>query len=477
MGTGVAGVRGSGGWVGVFISYRRGDYSGMITGIVTEMLRRHLGDDEVFRDVISIPKGERYPDVLRQSLRSASAVVAVVDPDWFRTDGGTGERALDRPNDWVRWEIRTALESGKPIYPVLLDGSPEPSFDELPDDIRGFAGIQARRLRAESFDADVMALARDLEAHFEPRPASVDEPRLSHRRPGKPTVVSVAVALLAPWALLFAGTDEPVDLLILGMALGYLFVVFVGSVLVARLLILPIRGWGIRMDRQVHRMPARLLHESISRPFVLVLVAGYFLLVVADGLTLLTALIALVGGVAMVFYAGFQAARDVKEEAQWPPAVRRAGRSLVSTARYAVAVFHEHSAGWPRPLSLRHRQEATDLFAALTSATAELRADAELSRWRRQAGKRPRLTSTALIWAAAVEGLLLPAVPEILSGRLTPAPYIALAPWYAVPLMAALSLGAVEVIHRSERWEHRTVVAEIDDELEVIRNELRLDGR
>lgn len=451
----------------------------MISGIVADLLRRHLGDDEVFRDVTSIPAGERYPDVLRETLRSASAVVAVVDPDWFRTDGSTGERALDRPNDWVRWEIRTALEAGKPIYPVLLDGSREPSFDELPDDIRAFAGIQARRLRAESFAADVAALARDLEIHFEPSPASDElvQPERDHRRPGKPTAMAVAVALATPWAFVLAGTDEPVELLIHGMVFGYLFTALVSSVLVGRLLLIPLRGWGIRMDRQAHRMPARLLHESISRPFVLVLVAGAFLIsFVTAGRNLLSALIAIVGGAVIVFYAGFQAARDVKEEAQWPPAVRRAGRSLVSTARYAVAVFHEHSAQWPRPLSLRHRQEAVDLLAALTSAIVDLRADAELSRWSRQAGKRPRLTSTALIWAAAVEGLLLPAVPEILTGRLTPAPYIALAPFYAVPLMAALCLGVVEAIHRSERWEHRAVAAEIGDELELIRNELRLDG-
>jgi hypothetical protein len=58
---------------------------------------------------------------------------------------GTGRR-LDDPRDLVRAEIRTAVDRGLDIIPVLVGGAAMPRPDQLPDELKALAARNACEL-------------------------------------------------------------------------------------------------------------------------------------------------------------------------------------------------------------------------------------------------------------------------------------------------------------------------------------------
>lgn len=105
----------------VFISYRRTD-TGDVAPDLSVRLREDLGSRNVFRDEDDIIAGQRWEDVLRQSMEASDAVVFLVGGAWTgaRQDG---TRRIDEVHDPVRNEVVEALEIADrsvPI-PILID--------------------------------------------------------------------------------------------------------------------------------------------------------------------------------------------------------------------------------------------------------------------------------------------------------------------------------------------------------------------
>jgi serine/threonine protein kinase/Flp pilus assembly protein TadD len=115
----------------VFISYRRGDRSDAVDRIC-ESLAKHLPNQKVFRDIHDIPLGADFPKLLREKLTEVSAVVVIIGPRWLEI---LKERR-SAPNDsvdFVREEVRIALESDVKVIPVTVDGAAMPSKADLAD--------------------------------------------------------------------------------------------------------------------------------------------------------------------------------------------------------------------------------------------------------------------------------------------------------------------------------------------------------
>ena len=89
-------------------------------------------------DFDSIPYGVDFRDKIKQTLEGAQVVVAVIGPGWAG-NRGRGKRRIDEATDFVRLEITQALLRGIPVIPVLLDNTPMPKAETLPDDLRGLA--------------------------------------------------------------------------------------------------------------------------------------------------------------------------------------------------------------------------------------------------------------------------------------------------------------------------------------------------
>ncbi|HEV8558373.1 MAG TPA: trypsin-like peptidase domain-containing protein [Actinophytocola sp.] len=141
----------------VFVTYRTVDER-FGASAVYHGLARQFGPGRVFLDHQSIGPGEEYPESIRAALEEVHILVVLIGPEWLCEDTRTGVRLLDREGDWVRREIRRALERKILIIPVLLDGVELPASETLPQDIQGLVMRQAVEVKHRSFESDLTRL-------------------------------------------------------------------------------------------------------------------------------------------------------------------------------------------------------------------------------------------------------------------------------------------------------------------------------
>lgn len=173
----------------IFVSYRRSDSSGY-AGRLVDSLEETFPGHQLFRDVESIEAGSDFVDAIAKALNASSALIVVIGPRWLDARDAAGGRRLDDPQDFVRIEIATALQSGLKLIPVLVDGAQMPAADKLPEDIRPLARKQGLELSDRRWDYDVGLLfdqlarvpgiQRRLDAA--PEPARVAPPPVVERK-------------------------------------------------------------------------------------------------------------------------------------------------------------------------------------------------------------------------------------------------------------------------------------------------------
>lgn len=138
----------------IFVSYRRSDSSGY-AGRLVDSLEEQFPGHQLFRDVESIEAGSDFVDAIAKALNASSALIVVIGPRWLEAADAAGRRRLDDPQDFVRLEIATALQSGLKLIPVLVDGAQMPAVEKLPEDIRLLARKQGLELSDRRWDYDV----------------------------------------------------------------------------------------------------------------------------------------------------------------------------------------------------------------------------------------------------------------------------------------------------------------------------------
>jgi hypothetical protein len=149
--------------VKVFLSYRRGD-SGGYTGRLRDSLAARLGPNAVFQDVEAIQPGRDFVATIGDALDQSDAVLAVIGPGWSVASGPDGSPRLLDEDDYVRRELRAALQRDLPVVPVLVGGASLPTPESLPEDIRPLLQRQAVVLRDASWQRDVDGLLESLRA-------------------------------------------------------------------------------------------------------------------------------------------------------------------------------------------------------------------------------------------------------------------------------------------------------------------------
>ena len=98
----------------VFLSYRRDDSPGY-AGRVFDRLAGHFGEAKVFRDVDSIGYGEDFVERINVTVGSCDALIAIIGKQWLESRDKAGRRRLDDPKDFVRLEIKAALDRRIPV--------------------------------------------------------------------------------------------------------------------------------------------------------------------------------------------------------------------------------------------------------------------------------------------------------------------------------------------------------------------------
>jgi len=143
---------GAGRGIVVFLSYRRDDTSGH-AGRLRADIERDLPGSTVFMDISDISPGEDFAAAIKAAIVSCDALLALIGREWLhslRQDGAEREQ-----EDWARLEIKTALEHGIPIVPVLVDRASLPGARELPEDLAELARRQAIEISDGRWDYDV----------------------------------------------------------------------------------------------------------------------------------------------------------------------------------------------------------------------------------------------------------------------------------------------------------------------------------
>jgi hypothetical protein len=146
----------------IFINYRRGDDPGN-TGRLFDQLEDVFPREQLFIDVDSIPPGRDFVRVLEEQVAQCDVLLAVIGKGWIDARDEQGLRRLDKPDDFVRIEIESALRQDKAVIPVLVQDARMPKADELPESLKPLARRHAVRLTHERFKAETQALIKSIQ--------------------------------------------------------------------------------------------------------------------------------------------------------------------------------------------------------------------------------------------------------------------------------------------------------------------------
>lgn len=146
----------------IFVSYRRDDARGD-AGRLTDNLKLHFGDKQIFRDVEAIEAGVDFVEAINSAVSQCAVLLAIIGPNWLRLTDSQGRRRLDDPNDFVRLEIAAALQRNIRVVPVLVGGAVMPKAEDLPPGLETLARRQAHELSDGRWDFDVGQLIETLE--------------------------------------------------------------------------------------------------------------------------------------------------------------------------------------------------------------------------------------------------------------------------------------------------------------------------
>jgi hypothetical protein len=135
-------------------------------------------------DLDSIEPGLDFAEVIEEALNTSAVLVALIGRQWaVLTDEG-GDRRLDNPDDYVRFEVKTALAQGVRVIPVLIDGARPLRQQELPADLHKLARLNAHKLSYDRYQDDADRLL-DLIQRVLAALSDQEEARLEERRKAK----------------------------------------------------------------------------------------------------------------------------------------------------------------------------------------------------------------------------------------------------------------------------------------------------
>ena len=137
----------------IFISYRRSDASGH-AGRLYDYLRDYFGSDRIFFDVDTIQAGTNFEQRITTELDNSDAALVLIGNQWLDITDKEGNRRLDNPQDYVRFEVETALSKNIPVIPILLQGVQMPSANMLPESLHDVSRRNAIRLNDDHWKSD-----------------------------------------------------------------------------------------------------------------------------------------------------------------------------------------------------------------------------------------------------------------------------------------------------------------------------------
>lgn len=148
----------------IFISYRRDDTADA-AGRIYDRLISAFGEKSVFKDVDSIPFGSDFAEFIVTTLQQCRVVLVLIGPQWLDIrDRNSSALRLDNPDDYVRIEVETALQTEDvQVIPVLVSGATMPLPSQLPASLSALCKLNAAQVRRDpDFSKDMNKLIDEL---------------------------------------------------------------------------------------------------------------------------------------------------------------------------------------------------------------------------------------------------------------------------------------------------------------------------
>lgn len=144
-----------------------------VRGRIADHIQGRYGAESVVRDVFGRTLPE-YLELVQGWMRACRVALVVMGPEWTQARDASGQRLLDNPYDPVRVEVRTALEQGVLVVPLLVQRATMPRAEDLPPDIAALSLRQALTVRGDpDFSEDMLAVYAQINTQLTWRPASL----------------------------------------------------------------------------------------------------------------------------------------------------------------------------------------------------------------------------------------------------------------------------------------------------------------
>ena len=134
---------------GVFISYRR-EGSSSFAGVLYDVLCKNFPSGVVFKDKNKLLPGKDFRDGINHGIDLSHTMLVLIDRNWLNMTDDKGNKRLWKEDDFIRYEIKTAIEKTRNIIPVLFDGGKMPAATDLPPDINKLCDFQAFEIDADN---------------------------------------------------------------------------------------------------------------------------------------------------------------------------------------------------------------------------------------------------------------------------------------------------------------------------------------
>lgn len=142
----------------IFINYRKDDTNWNALALYNE-LQKYFNQEQLFKDFNAIQPGDDFVESINGALQTCDVLLVLIGKDWLQEKDSSGRRRLEDPNDFVRLEIAKALERNIKVIPVMLDNTPMPHEEELPENLRSLSRRQFVEIDPKRFNDDVYHLA------------------------------------------------------------------------------------------------------------------------------------------------------------------------------------------------------------------------------------------------------------------------------------------------------------------------------
>jgi hypothetical protein len=143
----------------IFINYRREDSAGY-AGRLKDRLSEHFGQNQLFMDISTIEPGVDFSEAIKNAVVSCDVMLVLIGKEWLTIKDDQGRRRLDKPEDFVRLEIATALKRNIRVIPVRVRDATMPAEQDLPDELKKLARRQAIEVSDDRWEYDVERLIR-----------------------------------------------------------------------------------------------------------------------------------------------------------------------------------------------------------------------------------------------------------------------------------------------------------------------------